>query len=94
MPQDSSANSSRRRTVYNINSGDVVLGNGTTSAIRAPRRNTAVAAVLGGDLVEQIRKGGGGGPGTGLGYGGLEPRERGEVDVEILLTGAERLCAV
>lgn len=69
-------------------------GGGGANSIRAPRRNTAVAAVLGGDLVEQIRQGGGGGPGTGLGYGGLEARERGEVDVEVLLKGVEKLCAV
>jgi hypothetical protein len=86
------ANASRRKTTYNISS--VEGGTGATSNIRAPRRNTAVAAVLGGDLVEQIRRGGGGGPGTGLGYAGLEPRERGEVDVEVLLKGAEKLCAV
>lgn len=57
--------------------------------VRAPRRNTAVAAVLGEGLVERIRKGGGGGAGSGLGY-----RERGEVDVEVLLEGAGKLCSV
>ncbi|KAF2402254.1 DASH complex, subunit Spc34 [Trichodelitschia bisporula] len=66
-----------------------------TPGPRAPRRNTAVAAVLGGDLVDRIRRGGGGGAGSGLGYSIPNPgRERGEVDVEVLLEGAERLCAV
>ncbi|KKY28377.1 putative dash complex subunit spc34 [Diplodia seriata] len=72
------AGSNRRATVFN-----------------APRRNTAVAAILGNDLVERIREGGGGGAGSTLGYrsygGG---RDRGEIDVETLLEGAEKLCAV
>lgn len=64
-------------------------------AVRAPRRNTAVAAVLGKDLVEKIRRGGGGGAGSGLGYQAYERgREKGEVDVEVLLEGAEKLCNV
>ncbi|KAF8461023.1 DASH complex subunit Spc34 [Kalaharituber pfeilii] len=53
---------------------------------RAPRRNTAVAAMLGRDMVEQLRKGGAGGIGGGI--GGVAT---GEVDVEILLQGAEKL---
>ncbi|KAL1640137.1 hypothetical protein SLS58_007251 [Diplodia intermedia] len=72
------AGSNRRATVFN-----------------APRRNTAVAAILGNDLVERIREGGGGGAGSTLGYrsygGG---RDRGEIDVETLLEGAEKLCGV
>ncbi|KAF8449655.1 DASH complex subunit Spc34 [Terfezia claveryi] len=53
---------------------------------RAPRRNTAVAAMLGKDMVDQLRRGGGGGVGGGI--GGVAT---GEVDVEILLQGAEKL---
>jgi hypothetical protein len=49
--------------------------------VTGPRRNTAVAAVLGGKLVERIRKGGGVG-------------RSGEVDVDVLLEGAEKLCGV
>jgi hypothetical protein len=45
-------------------------------------------------MVEQIRRGGGGGVGSGVGYPGAEGREKGEVDVEILLKGAEKLCGV
>ncbi|KAI9662550.1 MAG: hypothetical protein M1821_008717 [Bathelium mastoideum] len=60
----------------------------------APRRNTAVAAVLGGDMVERIRRGGGGGVGTGLGPRPVDPRNKGDVDVELLLEGAEKLCDV
>lgn len=60
--------------------------------MRGPRRNTAVAAVLGGDLVERIRRGGGGAVGTGS--RSHENKEKGEVDVDVLLEGAEKLCAV
>jgi len=55
----------------------------------APRRNTAVHSVLGSDMIEQLRRGGGGGPGGGI--GGSVP---GEVDVELLLLGAEKLNGV
>lgn len=62
--------------------------------MRAPRRNTAVAAVLGNDLVEKIRRGGGGGAGSGLGYRKYDPTNKNEVDVESLLEGAEKLLSV
>ncbi|KAI9843561.1 MAG: hypothetical protein M1837_006237 [Sclerophora amabilis] len=74
--------------------------NGATNRARAanpstlPRRDTAVAAVLGGDMVERIRRGGGGRIGAGVNYGAGETGDRGEVDVEVLLKGAERLCGV
>ncbi|KAI5842415.1 DASH complex subunit Spc34 [Morchella snyderi] len=57
----------------------------------APRRNTAVYSVLGGDMVEKLRRGGAGGVGRGV--GGV-PMPTGDVDVEVLLMGAERLGAV
>ncbi|KAL9091451.1 MAG: hypothetical protein Q9165_004837 [Trypethelium subeluteriae] len=75
--------SGRRQTAFG--------GSQTPGAARAPRRNTAVAAVLGGDMVERLRRGGGGGVGTGLGPRPADPRNKGEVDVELLLEGAERL---
>jgi chromosome segregation ATPase len=62
--------------------------------VRAPRRNTAVAAVLGNELVERIRRGGGGGAGSGLGYRKYDPSNKNEVDVESLLEGAEKLLGV
>ncbi|KAI9837809.1 MAG: hypothetical protein M1819_006743 [Sarea resinae] len=92
--QDPSISTARRNTIFNPNGGTESIGGGGINAVRAPRRNTAVAAVLGGELVEQIRQGGGGGIGSGLGYGGMESRERGEVNVEVLLRGAEKLCGV
>ena len=52
--------------------------------MRAPRRNTAVAAVLGNELVERIRRGGGGGAGSGLGYRKYDASNKNEVDVESL----------
>lgn len=62
--------------------------------MRAPKRNTAVAAVLGTELVERIRKGGGGGAGSGLGYRAYDGGNKNEVDVETLLEGAEKLLSV
>lgn len=50
------------------------------SAARGPRRNTAVAAVLGADLNSEIRK--------------SENHQKGEMDVEVLLKGAEKLGEV
>ena len=67
---------------------------GGANAVRAPRRNTAVAAVLGTELVEKIRKGGGGGAGTGVGYRAFDGNNKHEVDVETLLEGAEKLLGV
>jgi len=81
--------SRRRTTVFQNPQG------ANAEAVRAPRRNTAVAAVLGKELVEKIRRGGGGGAGTGIGYQAYERgRENGGVDVEVLLEGAEKLCGV
>ncbi|KAK4161805.1 DASH complex subunit Spc34 [Cladorrhinum sp. PSN259] len=71
IPKQSS--SSRRQTVFNVQAGEVTTG-GPPSSI--PRRNTAAAAVLGGDLHSQIT------------------RPKGEVDIEVLLQGAEKLCGV
>lgn len=96
--------SNRRTTTFQRDAGGMggsAMGGATVggsgNAVRAPRRNTAVAAVLGGDLVERIRRGGGGGAGSGLGYQSYERgtgREKGEVDVDVLLEGAEKLCGV
>ncbi|KAK0713002.1 DASH complex subunit Spc34 [Lasiosphaeria miniovina] len=78
--------SSRRQTVFNVAAGEVTTGPPPNSARSGPaRRNTAVAAVLGGDLHAQIvRPGGHGAPVDG----------RGDVDIEVLLHGAEKLCTV
>lgn len=67
--------------MFNVASGEVTTSASTARGGAAPRRNTAVAAVLGGDLHEQIRR--------------SERRGgRDDVDVEILLRGAEKLCGV
>lgn len=60
---------------------------GTVYSSKAPRRNTAVAAVLGGDLYQKTRRG-------EAERSGRPAKEKGEVDVEVLLEGAEKLCAV
>ncbi|KAF2197518.1 DASH complex, subunit Spc34 [Delitschia confertaspora ATCC 74209] len=92
--QDPATSSNRRNTVFNVNGGGNNITGGGASAVRAPRRNTAVAAVLGTELVEKIRKGGGGGAGTGIGYRSFDGNNRNEVDVEVLLEGAEKLLGV
>lgn len=51
--------------------------------VRQPK-SRAVAAVLGGDLYQKTRKA----PADGFG------RQKGEIDVEVLLEGAEKLAAV
>ncbi|KAJ1325789.1 DASH complex subunit Spc34 [Microdochium nivale] len=51
----------------------------------APRRHTAVTAVLGGALHDQIRRSERRAAGGGA---------KGDVDVEVLLCGAEKLCGV
>jgi len=57
---------------------------------RQPRRNTAVAAVLGGDLYRRVKNAG---SVTGKTTSG-RTREKGDLDVDILLQGAEKLCSV
>lgn len=51
--------------------------------IRSQKPTSAVAALLGGELGEQIRK-----------EGAKEGKERGELDVNLLLKGADKLCSV
>ena len=53
-----------------------------------------MAAVLGNELVERIRRGGGGGAGSGLGYRMYNGKNKNEIDVESLLEGAEKLLGV
>jgi hypothetical protein len=62
--------------VFNVAQGEVTAGTATGS--RAPRRNTAVAAVLGAELHSAVKK----------------TEGKGEVDIEVLLKGAEKLNAV
>lgn len=70
---DPKASNNRRQTVFNVASGEVTTGTGVGA--RAPRRNTAVAAVLGPELHSEVRK----------------TEAKGEVDIEVLLQGAEKL---
>lgn len=79
---DPAPSSSRRQTVFNVASGEVTTsGNASGRNVGAPRRHTAVAAVLGGDLHDRIRK-------------AERGRNKEDVDVEILFKGAEKLCGV
>jgi hypothetical protein len=63
----------RRQTVFNVASGEVTTRAGPSA--RAPRRNTAVAAVLGAELHTEVKR----------------TEGNGEIDIEVLLRGAEKL---
>lgn len=76
---DKAAAKSRRQTVFNVAQGEVTTGPPTTRS--RPRQHTAVAAVLGGDLHSRIVRSGG-------------SSNKGEVDLDILLYGAEKLYHV
>ncbi|KAG7410718.1 hypothetical protein LZL87_007176 [Fusarium oxysporum] len=71
--------SGRRQTVFNVASGEVTTGPPPRTGTH-PRRQTAVAAVLGGQMHEELRRG--------------ESNRKGDVDVNVLLRGAEKLCGV
>lgn len=84
--------SSRRQTVFNVASGEVTTSGANTgrASSAAPRRHTAVAAVLGGDLHDQIRR-----SERGLWSKRAADNNQGQgVDVELLLKSAEKLCGV
>ncbi|KAF4126148.1 DASH complex subunit Spc34 [Geosmithia morbida] len=87
----SGRNSKRRRTVFNVASGEVTTGGGSSSArlgggsVPPPRRQAAVAAVLGGEMHEKLMRRGGATAGSGRDV---------DVDVDVLLRGAEKLCGV
>jgi len=68
--------SKRRQTVFNVAGGEVTAG--ITPGQRVPRRNTAVAAVLGAELHQEVRR----------------TEGKAEVDLEVLLRGAEKLNSV
>jgi len=51
--------------------------------IRRPKPGSAVAALLGGELGEHVQR-----------QGSKEIKDRGEIDVELLLKGAEKLCGI
>ncbi|KAK1580203.1 DASH complex subunit Spc34 [Colletotrichum navitas] len=86
---DSKPASGRRQTVFNVASGEVTTGPPPGSSrsgvggMGGPRRHTAVSAVLGGDLHAQLRRG-----------ERQAASKGGDVDVEILLKGAAKLCSV
>ncbi|KAK6840916.1 DASH complex subunit Spc34 [Apiospora arundinis] len=77
-------------TVFNVASGEVTTSgsnhNGRASSA-APRRHTAVTAVLGGDLHAQIRR-----SERGMFRSKDNNNNNAMVDVELLLKSAEKLC--
>ncbi|EPE03344.1 dash subunit spc34 [Ophiostoma piceae UAMH 11346] len=78
---DTATGARRRQTVFNVTGGEVTTGPPSARPSAAPRRQTAVAAVLGGDLHAQIEH-------------RHSQKNGGDVDVNILLKGAEKLCSV
>lgn len=85
LTRSSADSTARRKTAFNASEES----NEYKGSFQAPRRGTAVAAVLGGDLQRRIR--------SELGQGARETRGQRETqkdsfDVELLLQGAERLC--
>ncbi|CAK7269496.1 hypothetical protein SEPCBS119000_003598 [Sporothrix epigloea] len=74
------SSSKRRQTVFNVAAGEVTTGPPSARPSAAPRRQTAVAAVLGGDLHAQI--------------GQRDTQNSGSIDLNALLKGAEKLCSV
>lgn len=59
---------------------------------RQPKRNTAVATVLGGALYRKVQRAESGA--ANRPYGSGRSVEKGDLDVEVLLEGAEKLCGV
>ena len=76
------ANALRRNTVHGLN-GTTAPHTSGGGLVRNPRQGSAVATLLGGELGEQLRK-----------ESSKDGKERGEVDVNLLLRGAEKLCGV
>lgn len=79
--EDAGRPKKRRQTVFNVSSGEVTTGPPTTRGGAANlRKHTAVAAVLGGEMHDQIQRG--------------ERDRKSDADVDVLLRGAEKLCGV
>jgi len=68
-------------------SGSTAAGRRVTQ-VPAPRKNTAVASILGGDLAERIRRE----QAHERARDGTAQKEH--LDVDLLLEGAEKLCGV
>lgn len=82
---DPTEDPAKRSTVFDVN--DESLG---ASAVRAPRRTNAVAAVLGGDMADRIRR-----ERVAEGNNRRKTGNKQEgLDIELLLRGAEKLCGV
>lgn len=84
LPIPSSSNQAQQFT-SSLSASANPRANPTFSAARQPRRDTAVAAVLGRDLYRQIKD-------TDDGKARAKPKA--DVDVDLLLEGAEKLCNV
>lgn len=91
--QDARASRSRRATAFDVNAHEGSIGN-SQYGVRVPKSNAAIASLLGGNLAERIRQGAGANVGGRYGHGSVHERAKGEVDVDMLLNGAEKLCGI
>ena len=81
-PSDRDAAVSRRGPIHPSQSHEQSFLHGS-GLVRRPKHGSAAAALLGGELGEQIQR-----------EGSKDAKERDGVDVELLLKGAESLCSV
>ena len=90
IEREKDANPSRRSTIFPVNNdGEAMVNRGQSS--KTPRKQSAVAKVLGREMMKEIEKSSGA---TGnVQYDG-NGRGKGEVNMEVLLRGAEKLCSV
>jgi len=81
---DKDEDPAKRSTAFDVNEE----GLGTNSALNAPRRNKVVAAVLGGDMADRVRR--------EQTTDASSTRRTGQegLNIELLLKSAEKLCAV
>jgi len=75
--------STRKSNVFKPNIANGEDTGNILGTYRGLRPTTAVGRILGGDMMDQIRKG-----------TAANGRDRTEVDVDLLLRGAEKLCSV
>lgn len=97
-PQKAPKASSRRQTVFNVSGGEVTTGPpAARAAHHHPRRNTAVAAVLGGEMHAAITRRAAPSSSShshSQQQGPSAVAAAADVDIEVLLQGAEKLCHV
>ncbi len=85
--RDQNDNPARQSTIFSIDGNP----RNTTGFFQVPRKNTAVAAVLGGDMAGRLRRES---ARAAQDSQRREGKHKGEIDVGLLLDGAEKLCGI